>query len=78
MNPGRRNVGPPKGIWTGIMLAILSGAVASGCGDRDRAGGGTGSEANWSVLTTADENWEVWWRPIPAAIPARCCHPSDQ
>ena len=52
------------------MLAILSGAVASGCGDRDRAGGGTGSEANWSVLTTADENWEVWWRPIPAAIPA--------
>lgn len=70
MNRDRGNRGPSRGIWTGIVIAIATGAAGTGCGGGDQVGGGPGSGEDWSKLTTADRTWDVWWRPIPAAIPA--------
>ena len=53
------------------MLAAGSGIVSvAGCDGRGDVDGERDGAAAWLPLATADETWNLRWRPIPAEIPA--------
>ena len=54
-------------------LAIVLGVSIGWVGCSEEAGNavdGATPDATWTDLETADQNWQVRWRPIPSEIPA--------